>query len=80
MKIIYQSIWIELPYPVVTIVDFRSSESLNAHAEIALEAVIEEEKAAECLNQNAENQTHQGRSYGKRQGSPGILYGLSVRA
>ncbi|MFR1351660.1 MAG: DUF6531 domain-containing protein [[Clostridium] symbiosum] len=57
MKIIYQSIWIELPYPVVTIVDFRSSESLNAHAEIALEAVIEEEKAAECLNQNAENQT-----------------------
>ena len=53
MKIIYQSIWIELPYPVVTIVDFRSSESLNAHAEIALEAVIEEEKAAECLNQNA---------------------------
>ena len=65
MKIIYQSIWIELPYPVVTIVDFRSSESLNAHAEIALEAVIEEEKAAECLNQNAENQTIKASVYSR---------------
>ena len=40
MKAIYQSIWVELPYMVVSITELRGSESLNAHAKIALAAVI----------------------------------------
>ena len=56
MKAIYQSIWVELPYMVVSITELRGSESLNAHAKIALAAVIEDEKADEYLYQRAEDE------------------------
>lgn len=56
MRIVYQSIYIELPYPVVQIIDVKKQEGLNQHACLQITAVIEDEKAEEYVFQMVEGQ------------------------
>lgn len=55
MKQIYQSIWIELPYPVVQVVDVNMTEGMNCHACMQITAICEDEKQEELLNQSVEH-------------------------
>lgn len=56
MKITYQSINLELPYPVVQIVNVKMQEGLNRHACLQVMAVIEEEKINKYFYQIAEGE------------------------
>lgn len=56
MRKIYQSIWIELPYPVIQIMDVKMTEGMNCHACLQVTAICEEDKRNDVLNQPAERE------------------------
>ena len=59
MKKIYQSIWVELPYSFVQIVDVNMTEGVNCHACMRVTAICEDEKQDEFLNRSVEHETVQ---------------------
>ena len=56
MKVTYQTLHLELPYPVVEIVDVTRQEGLNQHAYLSVTAVIEDKDAEDYLYQAVESQ------------------------
>ena len=56
MQVTYQSLCLDLPYPVVQVVEVRRQEGLNRHAYLQVTAIIEEETIEEYFHQMAEGQ------------------------
>lgn len=54
MKKIYQSIWVELPYPVFQITNVRMEMGKNTHTFLQITAVCEDENWEYIINQSVE--------------------------
>ena len=56
MRKIYQSVWIELPYPVFQITNVRMEMGKNMHTFLQITAVCEEEKWEDIVNYPVEKE------------------------
>ena len=63
MKKIYQSIWVELPYPVVQITNVRMEMGKNTHTFLRITAVCADENGEELIHQPIEEESVQAGFY-----------------
>ena len=54
MRKVYQSIWVELPYSVVQILDIKMNSGMNCHANLQIVAICEDEERTKFINQPVE--------------------------
>lgn len=55
MRKIYQSIWIEIPYSIVQILDIKMTAGMNCHASLQVVAICEDEERNQFINQPLEH-------------------------
>ncbi len=54
MRLNYQSLWVELPYSAVQILDIKMSAGINCHAHLLVSAICEEEELLNYIDQPVE--------------------------
>ena len=52
MRKVYQSIWVELPYSVVQILDIKMNSGMNCHANLQIVAICEVHKPTSGIRDN----------------------------
>ncbi len=60
MRKVYQSVWAELPYSVVQILDVRMSAGMNCHACLQIAAICEDSERQRFASQLVEHETIKG--------------------